>query len=51
MQYISSVYSNPSNGGMEIASAMSWFYFLVVIITVAALAAIIGRLVFYQRRD
>ena len=49
MRYISSV---PSSGtGPVLASAMSWFYFLVVIVVVAALGAIISRLVFYQRRD
>ncbi len=51
MKYISNVYNNPANGGMVLASAMSWFYFLVVIVAVAVLGAIIGRLVFYQRRD
>ena len=49
MSYISTVYD--TSGGMVRASAMSWFYFLVVIIAVAILGVIVGRLVFYQRRD
>ncbi|MBR6918592.1 MAG: sugar ABC transporter permease, partial [Clostridia bacterium] len=51
MKFISSVYKVPANGGREVASAMSWFYFVVVIVVVAILGAIISRLVFYQRRD
>jgi len=51
MKYISGVYNNPAAGGMVVASAMSWFYFLVVILVVAALGAIVGSFVFYQRRD
>lgn len=49
MQYIKVVFQQV--GGPEKSSAMSWFYFLVVILTVAVFGAIIGRLVFYQRRD
>lgn len=51
MKYISNVFNDSTSGGMVLASAMSWIYFLVVIVTVAVLGVIIGRLVFYQRRD
>ena len=50
MQYITSVYNSAGRGPVT-SSAMSWFYFLVVIGIVAVLGGIIGRLVFYQRRD
>lgn len=50
MRYITSVYNSAGRGPVT-SSAMSWFYFMVVIVIVAALGAIIGRLVFYQRRD
>lgn len=51
MTYISSVYSTAGNSGQVLSSAMSWMYFLIVIIIVAGVALIAGRLVFYQRRD
>ncbi len=51
MKFISGVYNNTSQGGMVVASAMSWFYFLVVILIVAVLGAVVGSFVFYQRRD
>ncbi|MBR0302588.1 MAG: sugar ABC transporter permease [Clostridia bacterium] len=51
MSYIASVYSNSASGGLEKASAMYWFYFMTVMLIVGAIAAIIGRVVFYQRRD
>jgi ABC-type sugar transport system permease subunit len=49
MKFISAYY-NKTNGDV-IGSAMSWMYFLIVVIIVAVLAAIISAFVFYQRRD
>ncbi len=51
MKFISSVYNNPAAGGMVVASAMSWLYFALIILIVAALGGIISSFVFYQRRD
>lgn len=51
MQYISRVYTTSGNAGQVISSAMSWMYFIIVILIVAVAALIIGRTVFYQRRD
>ena len=50
MSYISSVYSGGQNGQV-ISSAMSWMYFLVIILIVAAVAGILRLFTFYQRRD
>ncbi|MBR6807229.1 MAG: sugar ABC transporter permease [Clostridia bacterium] len=50
MTYINSIYSG-SQEGMVISSAMSWMYFLLVIIIIGAVVGIISRFVFYQRRD
>ncbi len=49
MRYISNIYSQ--SGGRVRATAMSWMYFLVVIIVLVIVAAIIKAYVFYQRRD
>ena len=50
MTYIDGVYNG--SGGMVLSSAMSWVYFLIVIVILAALAGLISTLlVFYQRRD
>ena len=51
MKYIKTVYNNPQAGGRTVASAMSWFYFAVIIAAVGLFAFIISRFVFYQRRD
>lgn len=51
MQYISSIYSGSGNSGQVVSSAMSWIYFIIVIAIVAVVALIMGRMVFYQRRD
>ncbi|MBQ7715668.1 MAG: sugar ABC transporter permease [Clostridia bacterium] len=51
MTYISGIFESGGNTGMVRASAMSWLYFLVVIILVAIVVFIISKLVFYQRRD
>ncbi len=49
MTYIESV--RDQAGGNVLASAMSWMYFLVVILIIAAVAALLSAFVFYQRRD
>ncbi len=51
MQYIDSVYSTAGNEGQVMSSAMSWMYFLVVIVIVAIVGLIASKMVFYQRRD
>ena len=38
-------------GGNVVATAMSWIYFLIVILSIAIVAAIISAFVFYQKRD
>ena len=49
MAYTSQVYEE-ANGNV-LSSAMSWMYFLVVILIIAAAAGLLGTFVFYQRRD
>ncbi len=49
MSYISTVYEE-ANGNV-LSSAMSWMYFLVVILIIAAVAGLLSAFVFYQRRD
>lgn len=53
MTYINDVYNGVSGGGngFVISSAMSWMYFLIVILIIAAVAGILSAFVFYQRRD
>jgi len=48
MKYISNTYTQSSE---VLASAMSWMYFLVVILIIAAIAGLLSLFVFYQRRD
>lgn len=50
MSYISGVYSGSQNGQV-ISSAMSWMYFLLIIVLVAVVGGIIRLFTFYQRRD
>ncbi len=50
MTYISNVYSTQKNG-QTISSAMSWMYFLIVILMIGLVALIVSSFVFYQRRD
>ena len=47
MKYISGVYITKP----EIATAMSWIYFIVVILIIAAVAGVASSFIFYQRRD
>lgn len=49
MQYIES--QSPTAYGDPITSAMSWMYFLIVILMIAAVAGLVGAFVFYQRKD
>ena len=49
MTYISQVYK--TSGGETLSSAMSWTYFLIVLIIIGLAAAICSAYVFYQRRD
>jgi ABC-type sugar transport system permease subunit len=49
MRFISRVYEQAE--GNVISSAMSWMYFLIVILIVAIIAGIMSAFVFYQRRD
>ncbi len=49
MKFIDGIYSQSK--GMVRATAMSWVYFLVVIVILAIVAGLISAYVFYQRRD
>lgn len=49
MRYISNV--NQQANGNVLASAMSWMYFLLVMLIIAAVAGVLSAFVFYQRRD
>ena len=51
MQYIDSHYSSGSVGAMEQATAMSWVYFIIVMLIIAAFAGVASAFVFYQKRD
>lgn len=50
MNYISEVY-NQAGGGNVRSTAMSWMYFLVVIVILALIAGLLSAYVFYQKRD
>ena len=50
MSYIDDVYLNAS-GGRVLSSAMSWIYFVLVILLLGLVALILSTYVFYQRRD
>ncbi len=49
MSFIEAYYNLP--GKNVVATAMSWVYFLIVILAVALIAGILSAFVFYQRRD
>ena len=49
MTFISDVYS--SQGGNVQATAMSWMYFLLVVLALALVSGILSAYVFYQRKD
>ncbi len=48
MKFIEQEYSTKQG---VVSTAMAWMYFMLVIIIVAVVALILGRFVFYQRRD
>ena len=48
MSYINSIYNNSKT---EIATAMAWIYFAIVIAIIAVFFLAAGAFVFYQRRD
>ncbi len=50
MGYIEGVYQKDTSGQV-VSSAMSWMYFLVVILLVAVIAGVLRVFIFYQRRD
>ncbi len=49
MNYISTVYNQAD--GQTLSAAMSWMYFLLVILVIAIIAGVLSAFVFYQRRD
>ena len=49
MLYIDDVYQ--SVGGPVLSSAMSWVYFLIVLVLIGIVGGAISGYVFYQRRD
>lgn len=49
MKYIANVYSGQD--GTVLATAMSWIYFLIVILALALVSGILSAYVFYQRKD
>ena len=49
MTFISGVYEKAD--GNVISSAMSWMYFIIVMLIIAAVAGVMSAYVFYQRRD
>ena len=51
MTYIKSASNSIASNGEEIATAMSWMYFMIVILVLAAIAGILSMFVFYQRKD
>ncbi len=50
MSYIANAASSDANGEV-ISVAMSWIYFLIVVLILAVIAGILSMFVFYQRRD
>ena len=48
--FITTVYEGGGNA-LELSSAMSWMYFILVLLPVGIATAIAGLFVFYQRRD
>ena len=49
MKFIASTYE--TTDGNVISSAMSWMYFLIVMLIIALVAAIMSAYVFYQKKD
>ncbi|MBQ9940138.1 MAG: sugar ABC transporter permease [Clostridia bacterium] len=51
MTFISGIYHGSEPNGDVISSAMSWMYFLIVILIIAVVSLLLSAYVFYQRRD
>jgi len=53
MSYISTTYNsaNVGQGGNVTATAMSWIYFVIVVLMLGLVAGILSAYVFYQRKD
>ncbi len=53
MAYISNTYNsaNVGQGGNVTATAMSWIYFIIVVLMLGLVAGILSAYVFYQRKD
>ncbi len=51
MTFIASVVNSPEADGQVVGTAMSWIYFLIVILIVAVIASIMSAFVFYQRKS
>ena len=49
MNYIDQVYDQPS--GNVLSSAMSWMYFIIVMLIIAAVAGVLSAYTFYQRQE
>jgi len=49
MRYIDTIYQKPNMH--VVSSAMSWIYFLIVLLLIGVVTAMISGYVFYQRRD
>ena len=47
MRFISKTYESQK----ELSAAMSWIYFMIIIVIIGAVAALCSAFVFYQRRD
>ncbi len=51
MSYINRVYEGTTRNARVLSSAMSWMYFLIVLVIIASVAGLISAFVFYQRKD
>ena len=51
MTYINRIYQGTTKDARVLSSAMSWVYFLVVLLLIAAVTGLISMFVFYQRKD
>ena len=49
MTYIEEVYDQPN--GNVLSSAMSWMYFIIVMLIIAAVAGVLSAYTFYQRQE
>ena len=51
MRYINNVYNTGAVRPRELSSAMSWIYFVLVLVLIGLVSFIASAFVFYQRRD